>query len=123
MDRGAQELFIGTPMAVAVHTATVMQEVTANTASSDNLLLFLCSNGKTAPLIQVALLANECGANIVAIVPTGSALTCACHRTLNLNFNSSTTTISRFTNRLVCQVIQEFLGEANSEGFSYGSKI
>lgn len=98
MDRGAQELFIGTPMAVTVHTATVTQEVTANAASSDNLLLFLCTNGETAPLIQVALLANECGANIVAIVPTGSDLTCACHSKLNLSFDSSTKTISRFTN-------------------------
>ena len=109
--RGAQELFIGTPMAVAVHTDTVIQELTANTASSGDVFLFLCVNGEIEPMIQSARLADESGANLIAIAPTGSALANACHRTLDLVLDSPTTTMSRFTNRLVCQVILEVLGE------------
>ena len=49
--RGAQELFIGAPIAVVVHTDSVIQELTANTASPDDFFLFLCTNGETAPMV------------------------------------------------------------------------
>ena len=109
--RGAQDLLIGAPMAVDVHTDTVIQELTANTALSGDLFLFLCTNGETAPRIQSATLADACGANLITTAPTGSALARVCHRTLELVLDASTTTIARFTNRLVCQVTLEVLGE------------
>ena len=121
--RGAQDLFIGAPMAVAVHTDTVIQELTANTASSGDLFLFLCTNGETAPMIQSATLADACGANLIAIAPTESALARVCHRTLDLVLDSSTTTMARFTNRLVCQVTLEVLGETIQKAFRTDRKF
>ncbi len=110
--RGAQELFIGAPIAVVVHTDAVIQELTANTASPDDLFLFLCTNGETAPMVQSATLADERGARLIAIAPTGSPLARACHRTLDLVLDSSSATMARFTNRLVCQIVLEVLGES-----------
>ena len=121
--RGAQELFISTPMAVAVHTDTVIQELTANTASPSDVFLFLCTNGEIEPMIQSARLADESGANLIAIAPTGSALANACHRTLDLVLDSPTTTMARFTNRLVCQVILEVLGETIQKALRTDRKI
>ncbi len=110
--RGAQELFIGAPVTVLVHTDAVIQELTANTAGEGDLFLFLCTNGETAPMVQSATLADERGARLIAIAPTGSPLARACHRTLDLVLDSSSATLARFTNRLVCQVVLEVLAEA-----------
>ena len=97
-------LLVHAPMVVAVHIDTVIQELTANKAPLGDLFLFLCTNGETAPMIPSATLADVREANFIAIAPSGSALASVCHRTLDLVFDSSTTTMARFTNRLVCQV-------------------
>lgn len=110
--RGAQELFIGSPVTVLVHTDAVIQELTANAATDGDLFLFLCTNGETAPMVQSATLADERGARLIAIAPTGSPLARACHRTLDLVLDSTSATLARFTNRLVCQVVLEVLAEA-----------
>ena len=110
--RGAQELFIGAPIAVVIHINAVTQELKANTASPDDLLLFLCINGETAHMIQSAALADERGARLITIAPPGLPLARACHRTLDLVFDLSTATMARFTNRLVSQVVLEVLGES-----------
>ena len=110
--RGAQELFIGAPIAVVVHTDAVIQELTANTASPDDLFLFLCTNGEIAPMVRSATPAGERSACFVAIAPPGSLLARACHRTIDLMLDSSSATIARFTNRLVCQIVREVLGES-----------
>lgn len=110
--RGAQELFIGSPVTVLVHTDAVIQELTANAAADGDLFLFLCTNGETAPMVQSATLADERGARLIAIAPTGSPLARACHRTLDLVLDSTSATLARFTNRLVCQVVLEVLAEA-----------
>ena len=62
-------------------------------------------------MVQSATLADERGARLIAIAPTGSPLARACHRTLALVLDSSTATMARFTNRLMSQVVLEVLGE------------
>jgi RpiR family carbohydrate utilization transcriptional regulator len=120
--RGAQELFIGAPVTVLVHTDAVIQELTANTASDGDLFLFLCTNGETAPMVQSATLADERGARLIAIAPTGSPLARACHRTIDLVLDSASATLARFTNRLVCQMVLEVLAEALEQGVRIGKR-
>ena len=63
-------------------------------------------------MVQSATLANERSARLIAIAPTGSPLARACHRTLDLVLDSSSATMARFTNRFVCQIVLEVLGES-----------
>ena len=63
-------------------------------------------------MVQSATLADERSARLIAITPIGSLLARACHRTLNLVLDSSSATMARFTNRLVCQIVLEVLGES-----------
>ena len=74
-------------------------------------------------MIQSATLADACGANLIAIAPTGSALARVFHRTLDLVLDSSTTTMARFTNRLVCQVSLEVLGGTIQKAFRTDRKF
>ena len=110
--RGSQELFIGTPVTVIVHTDAVIQELTASSAMESDLFLFLCTNGETAPMVASATVADERGARLIAIAPTGSPLARACHRTIDLVLATQAATQARFTNRLVCQLVLDVLAEA-----------
>ena len=63
-------------------------------------------------MVQSAIVADERSSRLIAIAPTGSPLAQACHRTLDLVLDSSSATMARFTNRLVCQIVLEVLGES-----------
>ncbi len=63
-------------------------------------------------MVQSATLTDERSARLIAIAPTGPPLARACHRTLDLVLDSSSATMARFTNRLVCQIVLEVLCES-----------
>lgn len=105
----AQHKFFRFNLAVSAHSDVLMQRMIASVAHTGDLFVIISYTGRTRELVEVARLARDNGASVLALTAAGSPLAQASSLSLNIPLPEDTDIYMPMTSRIIQLTVLDVL--------------